>query len=372
MSRTGLALAGISTVGLVLGTSLNAPPAIGATAQYDAFSPDGPAINCGNGLSLVKPNPPASFDPMTADNQQLEEYSYPDRPADPGRLAVWQHFMSNPINWGGPSCDLGPPVSIGPSQSPAPSELSADYTIGAASTPNWTGELDHNNNYTDAEAEWVWPSVTGSNANGQASSTWVSVNSTGSNTHPLIQAGTETDLVDLNEQYYVWFQAYGPGDEPDQIPASGFVHGGPGNLMSVHVNLVNNSEGVFHIVDISIGVDETFKYLNPSITTDGHAEFITERTEECNEPSFSPNCVYPRLAAFGTVEFTGAQVYSPSSGWLYAEDSDHLNVTMYNCGSSNNGGLSSTILAEPGGWRSASDFTNVFEQMGSQSPDGCG
>ena len=109
--------------------------------------------------------PPASFNPATATNAQLDEYGFPERPAatpdSAGALSTWQTQMST---WAGP--ESAPPFLA---ESNAQSDTVWSY--------NWSGYslTAKAGTFTHAETWYVEPSYGSSVCSSNAASIWAGI-----------------------------------------------------------------------------------------------------------------------------------------------------------------------------------------------------
>lgn len=139
----------------------------------------------------------------------------------------------------------------------------------------------------------------------------------------------------------MWFQAYGPNDEPNQIKVS-IAGAQAGDFVGAHTAL-SPGLAAFHIVDMDTGFDGHYTYSNSIIRADGHSAFILERTEE--------GSTLPPLANVGTVEFTSAQ--SAYGGyWYNAGGVPYGTIAMTDCSP-----YTTTVLADFNSWFGSTAFT---------------
>lgn len=120
-----------------------------------------------------------------------------------------------------------------------------------------------------------------------------------------------------NPQYYLWWDIVPlySSDSPVNISVS------PGDTIFVYVYYTSGD------VHFYLKNESTATYTSFSVSASGllgqQAEWITERTEQCY---FS--CVYPPLANFPAVTFTGAQA-EVGSYWQGVEAYSAENYTMH-------------------------------------------
>lgn len=109
-------------------------------------------VDCGNNISAVTPVIPPDTDLLSVPANMQDEIGIPHKPTDAKQLAIWTEFVTSKIYF--PSDPCG-----------ALEELPSSAT-SANTTVNWSGLVDHNAPYTDAESNWYWPAA-GSNTNSQ-------------------------------------------------------------------------------------------------------------------------------------------------------------------------------------------------------------
>lgn len=286
---------------MIAATALAAPvagasPVSPTNSQY---SPYGPSIVCPGGQVIEKPNPPANFDPLTASNDNLLKYSYPPRPSDPKLHKIWLRFMTQPIDWG--SCDPPGTKHLVP----------AVPTRGGLPAPGggalWGGYTPNQHAYTDAESYITIPNIN----TGGTLYEWVGVNTAGTTSHPLVQAGGGyEDAFSANP--FIWYEVY--PQTPPIIPAGFVNHVGFTDLIFIHVNLTSGI-GTYHLVDLSANIDHTYAHSGAG-TVDGHAAFIGEAPD---------GHAIPRFDGLG---FSDAQAYAPGLGWVGLSSLPHPQRNM--------------------------------------------
>src|SRR5580700_7861264 len=90
-----------------------------------------------NGITVTTFNPPAGFDPLSADNADLEKNGFPPRPADPVHLARWDKVMGSlkgKLNYITPTFEYHPDIVHGP-------RVKRTLTDGTEVSTNWSGAV---------------------------------------------------------------------------------------------------------------------------------------------------------------------------------------------------------------------------------------
>jgi hypothetical protein len=299
----GSAVATIVITALLSGPTLS-PAVADPSAASAAASPNGAPVDCGNGTWLVKPNPPSSFDALSATDDQLRQYGYPPRPTDPNDYATWHHFVTSPIDWGGPTCNQS--AGVGGTRPNAAGGVSSS----TFSSTNWTGYETTGATYLDAEANFKVP--TGTTSTTSADSHWVGIGQGSSTTHPLVQAGSQSMSNAGTMTYNLWYEVY--PQNPSEISVETAQ---PGDLVYIEIVFTTNRESE-RVVNQTRGFDHTY-IQSYSASPDDTAEFISERP--CNT---SNNTLY-RLLPYTTMIFTGAD-WSTGSGFKTLGTAANVNL----------------------------------------------
>ena len=181
--------------------------------------------------------PPASFNPLTATDAELDRYGFPPRPnrdLGAGDIAQWERRVMSQTR-------IVPQLQqTNTFHAPAKSIKQTKTTSGVieANSENWSGYtiIDSSNPFvrpgSQVEAQFIVPkpaSGCGSKADTYSSANWVGIDGAFSN--DVLQAGTETDLnCASGPAYYAWIEWY-PNSE---IRVTNLTIA-PGDLMSISV-----------------------------------------------------------------------------------------------------------------------------------------
>jgi hypothetical protein len=363
-ARLGKPATILAAVLLCAGTAATAIPAVAATpaaqraAKPDALAPTISRTYCGHGAWSFSAIPARGFNPLTATAAQLNANDYPMRPArtDAHEYAQWRKFA----------------VSYRPARSSCAGLRDAAHITrrlvkrhgaiptAASDSTNWSGYVAHNFTYSDAEAEWDLPSVTGVAGTDDYSSSWVGIGLGNSSTFPLFQAGSESDYLDhgsLTKRNYLWYYIFPEQAAPTVVDTA--VH--PGDLVGAHVTVDDSSAGcdastcVFmHVWDATTGFNNDY-VLGGDWSNDGHAEWIYERP--CLKSGSKCKVQYLADAA---PAFTEAQavIAGTQSGFFPLGDLDHVTLDMTNC-------PDTQVLAQPGAISSSGyNFTEQYLHHG--------
>jgi hypothetical protein len=355
----------LAAVLLSAGMAATAIPAVAAAptalralraANPDALPPTISRTDCGHGAWSFSAIPAKRFNPLTATAAQLNANDYPIRPAmtDAHEYAQWRKFA----------------VSYRPARSSCASLRDAAHITrrlakrhgpmptAASTLTNWSGYVAHDDTYTDAEAEWDLPSVTGVAGTDDFSASWVGIGLGNSSSFPLFQAGSESDYLDLQtltKQYYLWYEIFPEHSNSTVVDTS--VH--PGDLVGAHVTVDNSSAGcdastcVFlHVWDATTGFNNDYVF-GGDWSNDGHAEWIYERPCILN----GPNCEVQYLAD-AAPQFTEAQAVIAGTQFFPLGDLTDVTIDMTNCGGTQ-------VIAKPGAISSSGyNFTEQYLHHG--------
>ncbi len=130
-----------------------------------------------HGMVVKDLQPPAGFDPLTATNDQLDEYGFPTRPdSTSADFATWWSEMAN---WKG-AADPPPFETANP-----------NVTYDSANSYKWAGYQVNAGTYTHSEAWYYEPTIYGSQCSGDLEeASWAGIGK-GTSSNPLAQDGTE-------------------------------------------------------------------------------------------------------------------------------------------------------------------------------------
>jgi hypothetical protein len=227
---------------------------------------------------------------------------------------------------------------------------------------NWAGYVATKHLYEDAYGYWRIPNVANNFPNFlAASSQWIGIGLGDSKKFPLVQAGTEADdHVGTNLiTYYMWWQVVPEQSHQQHIDLGIIV--GAGNLMFAHIHLsVNDAYITLRDVTDSAGITIHFNRKGQTVRSDGHAEWIDERTEEILVTSY-----YPPLAD-STVTFTQAEASAPGLSKRGVGRLPYYANTMWTCARPIVEMADSLPIS-----RSGTKFTIQWKHFGHSDKPGC-
>lgn len=314
-----------------------------AVTDANAMAPTITRTACPGGIVAIHTTPAKGFNPLTATIAQLNANNYPLPPAksDKRGYAQWKKFVVTPkaLASACPSTHKSDRSSGG---LPA-TVIRPDGETSTAVSQNWAGYVAHGTTYTQAEAQWVVPGVTGVAGTNDYSSSWVGVGLGQSSYYELMQAGTEGDYESNGStRYYLWYELY---PDEDQVVFNTSIY--PLDIVGAHISWYGTGPE-FHVWDDTTGFNTTFT-VSGSWGDDGHAEWIYERTRI--------NGKLPYLAD-AAPEFNDAQALTGGEWQSLAAASD-IAMDMYDC-------PETTELAYPGPI-SGETFSAVYVHHGDQN-----
>jgi len=241
------------------------------------------------GLIASTPQPPATFDPLSASDEDLATYGFPQRPSAANDLAQWQDEMSL---WR-PTKDIG--------------ECQTARRATHYQNPIWSGyDADSSSStyYRAVQGDYAQPSKHSTSCTPNEEVSWVGLG--GYHTARLIQTGTG---INTSGGYYAWYEYLNAsGGIPITVLPSVTVHAGD----SIHLYVVHQTSGsgqtTFYVADNTTGTSQS-KIINlGSSYYDGYsAEFIDERPSYIYGPT--------NLTNFYRVNWTNTKVYPYTGTW---------------------------------------------------------
>jgi hypothetical protein len=324
---------GATTIAMTVPAASAAPAAV--VANRDALAPSVSKAYCGKDVWAVSITPAKGFNPLTASATQLEDNGYPAKPqaANVRALTQWRSFATS-HSAEKTSCNLRRTTTV--REAPA-------YYEGAETTANWAGYEVSGGAFTEVQAEWDYIPAPAT-ATPMDSSSWVGLGS-GSQTQPLVQAGTDSGTGSGNS--YLWFQVVPFSGQLELETTSGQVFvPSEYDTIAVHIAVYNNTTetgcanqsctvtstctaeacGLIHVSDLTEGFNESYE-VGGDWTNLGQAEWIYERP--CVG---SPTCEYQSLADTPPV-FVDSNALVDGGSWqsistLYSSSSTYTVETL--------------------------------------------
>ena len=311
------------TVGVLTGTRnrqlASAQPVVNGT--YLAHSNEQSAVGSAQATSSsafdcqpikIFSQPPATFDPTTADNAELQAAGFPPRPSGDSNspaVQMWLKAVKSANTYSAPNPAIG------------------TVTHGTQYSTNWAGycapssDFSGSPNFTFAMASWTQPAVTGdsnySNYNtAPDSSFWV-----GTGVTQLIQAGVDS-IATGTPQYRFWTEDY-PAPTVWEGPV---IH--PGDGIFVDVIYEGNNEAYYFLENTTTGNYQSFINSAPYIAYRA-ANFINEQ-------------LGPYLPQFSSVPMTMNEFGNTSVNYFMS--TSHSNKEI----NTSDGTSSGTIKSKPG------------------------
>ena len=306
--------------------------------------------------------PPEGFNPLTATDEELDRYCFPDRPnivngisddsmAQSTEYAEWVALMENYS--GAPEPDLAVRIN------PVVDEGSEPTTRATSSRYSkiWSGyesNLGANSKsfYTQVQVDYKQPTISATSGS-CLNSYWVGLG--GRNTAKLVQAGTATEGKSDHYAWYEYLSDYTGETVAMQVISSLPVKAGD----KIHVYIAfqkANNKFEYYIANNTTGKSASgYVNLQSSTQFDGTtAEWIVER---CSRVSGGVSTPY-NLGKYGTATMTNCKATLNSSNtWYGASDLSGLyKVTM-----TSNGKSSGTVLSSPGSISSSDSFSCTWK-----------
>ncbi|MHB8263385.1 MAG: G1 family glutamic endopeptidase [Acidimicrobiales bacterium] len=281
----------------------------------------------------IFPSPPSGFNPVQANDSQLQQYGFPPRPpgSNAGALSVWTTAVTDART------------------RTTPHPICSDVTHALVYSGIWAGHVVPYNyvsssTFTWAESSWTQPLVPGnsnySNYNAAPdASFW-----TGLGISSLIQAGADS-IATGTPQYRFWTEDY---------PYEGTIWEGPtirpGQEAYVYLDYQGNNQTYYFLENETTGSYQPFTNYTPDVGYNA-ANFINERVLGYYLPDFGSTGVSSNY--FG----------NSSNGYQLTPNNDIWFMTS-NCQS--NG----TMLSQPSGVDASGYFSQNWE-AGSPFADSC-
>jgi peptidoglycan hydrolase-like protein with peptidoglycan-binding domain len=194
-------------VGLNFVLSASRGPASMAAADQH---PEGPTVlTLADGTQVRTFRPPPGFDPLTADDTQLQRFGFPPRPAEGVHLQRYQHVINRlqgKLNYIVPTLRLNTDRHHGPRQRPqgaaAATETSNNWSGGVVFAP--AGQ-----SFSWIQGDWVIPNVDAPTENQwYYSANWIGIDGDGSG--DVCQAGIECEAyrsgTSVTRNIYPWWE----------------------------------------------------------------------------------------------------------------------------------------------------------------------
>ena len=309
-----------------------------------------------DGVQVDYPVPPAGFSPLTADDETLETYGFPPRPADrtSDDYADWAALMANYKSSSAPEFEVTrvPVTNDAVSAAQPIGGTAAVQAISAINSDAFAGykssiTATNTKFYNQAQVDYVHPGVQSNNfidGNG-GFFIWTGIGD--QSRSKLVQAGTGYDI----SGHYAWYRIISTSESSSQIRLNSF-NVSAGNRIHVYISF-QAANGKFNY------------YFANNTTGQSASAVVSAATASCFDGSMvSWGIERPRayissmkttaatsLSQFATFSLTNCKAtMSNSSTWLNMGSLSGLNkITMKDWG------LSSTLCA-PGSISSGTSF----------------
>lgn len=240
--------------------------------------------------------PPADFDPLRANNDELQRYGLPRRPdeeREPQKALKWVKAFRNYSD----HQHITPEFRERPDRYHKPNRRNGFVGVANATSDNWSGSvlfIGPGDSFTAITGQWTVPDAYSPNGNTCYSSAWLGIDGDGS--PDVMQAGTETDS---DGTCYAWFEWY-----PNfSIQISNFPVK-PGDMVYLVLYVTDPTTAWASMWNLTSKIYTNFSFTAPDgIQLVGNcAEAIVER------PSI--NGVLAELPRYGEVYFDECTAYT--------------------------------------------------------------
>ena len=173
------------------------------------------------GTRIRSTTPPATWNPLTATNSELQRYGFPHRPAADKERAAWEKRFSHP--W----------------KVITPEFCTTDRQYGLPSQDSniWSGLLGYFGGYTEVNGIWQQPSFVAACPSQSGYAIWPGLGGTGG--AGLIQAGTDTGTDGVND-IYTWYELISPQHKFAAVKLNLVVN--PGDFVASYVSYSASGE----------------------------------------------------------------------------------------------------------------------------------
>jgi len=264
------------------------------------------------GVRLFTP-PPADFDPLTADQRELLVHGFPARPDQDTERPLytqWKRRVSRKYTRIEPVFVRNTDKVHGPMRGPSaePDQLLAAARPANATSTNWSGSAVFaaaGDSFKWVEGEWTVadPADPNGGKTSYYSSSWVGIDGWGS--PDVLQAGTESSLVNGVKKVYAWWEWY-----PDfEVAISNFPVSA-GDTIFCLICATSTTTASIWLTNDSTDQSVSFAITAPAGTTlhGNCAEWIVETPSVGGSPTTLPD--------YGVVYFDDAQALANNAGWI--------------------------------------------------------
>ncbi len=279
-----------------------------------------------NGITVTTYSPPAGFDPLTADDADLEKNGFPPRPADPVHLARWNKVMGSlkgKLNYITPTFEYHPDIVHGP-------RVTRTLADGTEVSTNWSGAVvtpPAGYSFYWVNGDWVIPAVTAPTASGTYyCASWIGIDGDGdvesSGAGEVCQAGIESQVSGSGQPgYYAWWEWY-PGGSVG-IPNFPVA---PGDMVTLLLCTAGqgSTTAKAYFANRTTGATTSFAFTAPgdTVLAGGCAEWIVEAPRVNGQQS--------ALADYGQLFFNDgfalAENPAGATATVYPDSGDNINL----------------------------------------------
>ena len=316
-----------------------------AKGQAPAGPTETEEIGSGGELRIYKgkefdyelPIPPASFDPLTANDEELELYAFPPRPTDSESLDEWTEEMQAYQGTAVSDLCTAPRVTNSASEEFGPSHESLNWSGYVARAPT------NENTWVGITGSFKQPSYHPTKCKYARLSTWV-----GLGNKRLVQGGTE---IDSDHRIHPWIEYLQPNFDSQSVRLPGLNIKANHRMRITLFYQVANERLVISYFDTSTGEStKAFVKNLPHDFYDGTTgEFIDERPSEYFDGVFRG---YYNLPDYDRTEWYATKLFTKDGKWQKLAKANPHRLAMV---------LRGKILSAPGYLKpDGKSFTNNF------------
>jgi hypothetical protein len=287
-------------------------------------------VTLSNGITVTTYSPRPEFDPLTADNADLEKNGFPPRPADPVHLARWNKVMGSlkvKLNYITPTFEYNPDIVHGP-------RVKGTLTDGTEVSTNWSGAVvtpPAGYSFYWVNGDWVIPAVTAPASGEYYCASWIGIDGDGdvegNGADEVCRVGIESQVSGSGQPgYYAWWEWY-PGGSV-KIPSFPVAPGDMVTLLLCTAGKGSTTAGAY-FVNRTTGAATSFSFTAPqggvldgTVLFGGCAEWIV------GTPQF--NGQQSELADYGQVFFSDcfalAGNQAGATTTVYSDSGDNINL----------------------------------------------
>lgn len=273
-------------------------------------------LTLSSGIHVTTFRPPSTFDPLTAENSELQKFGFPPRPAEGPHLARYQHVINRlkgKFNYVVPTLRVNTDRFHGPRQRTA--------AAGTETSTNWSGGVVYapsGQSFGWIQGDWVIPDVDAPTENEwYYCANWIGIDGDGSG--DVCQAGVECDVYRsgsaVTRNIYPWWEWFPlPEVQLTNFPVN------PGDLVTALLCGSGATTATIYFTNRTTGVSTSLGFNAPQGTTltGNSAEWVVEAPSVGGQQS--------AMADYGQVFFSVCEA-SATGGTINGGTGNNMNMT---------------------------------------------